>query len=41
MIGLLGGVVEQNEPFLGILVLLGAVGDAGWQSEHILGLNHA
>ena len=36
MIGLLGGVLEQNEPTLGLLVLLGLIGRAEWHSERIL-----
>ena len=34
MIGLLGGALEQNEPFLVMMVLLGYVGDAGWPWAH-------
>ena len=37
MIGLLGGVLEQNEPPFAILVLRSPVGGSGWHSEYILG----
>ena len=37
IIGKLGGVLEQNEMVLAILVLCGPNRDAGWHSEHILG----
>ena len=36
MIGMLGGVLEQNEPTLAILVLLGPIGGAELHSEPIL-----
>ena len=37
IIGLLGGCLGQNEPYLPVLLLLGSVWGSLWQSEHIFG----